>query len=188
MSTINRLHGRGADALLLIDFMNLFDFPGARALGPRAIRAARHAAPLKARANRRRVPCIFVNDNFGEWTHTFTQLVQTCIDRGGTSNAVAEQLTPTAADISILKPRHSAFYGTPLEFLLDELKVNRLIIAGVAADNCVFATAQDAHVRKFRVWVPSNCVAAESLSIERSVLRQMARTLKANTQRYESAR
>jgi len=171
---------------LLIDFMNLFDFQGARALRPRAVRAARNAAALKARAKQRRVPCIFVNDNFGEWKHSFPQLVQTCIDRGGASKAIADLLKPGATDISILKPRHSAFYGTPLEFLLDELEATRLLIAGIAADNCVFATAQDAHVRKFRVWVPSNCVAGESLSIERSVLRHMTRTLKANTQRYET--
>ncbi len=81
MPTIDRTNRREADALLLIDFMNLFDFKGARALRPRAIRAARNAAALKARANQRRVPCIFVNDNFGEWKHTFPQLVQTCIDR-----------------------------------------------------------------------------------------------------------
>jgi nicotinamidase-related amidase len=185
LPTLNRTTKHAADALLLIDFMNLFDFKGARALAPRAIRAARATASLKARANQREVPCIFVNDNFGAWTRSFEQLVQTCIGRGGASETIAHLLEPTAADISILKPRHSAFYGTPLEFLLDELEVTRLVIAGIAADNCVFATAQDAHVRKFKVWIPSNCVAAESPANEQSVLRHMARTLKGETHRYE---
>ena len=36
-------------------------------------------------------------------------------------------------DLSILKPRHSAFYGTPLEFLLDELHVDSLILTGLQA-------------------------------------------------------
>jgi len=170
---------RGADALLLIDFMNLFDFEGAKVLAPRAIRAAHNTAALKANAIETHIPCVFINDNFGEWTRSFDQLVRACIDRGGASETIAQVLQPLTSDISILKPRHSAFYGTPLEFLLDELKVTRLIISGVAADNCVFATAQDAHVRKFKLWVPSNCVAAESLANERSALRHMSRTLKA---------
>ncbi len=176
--------GRTADALLLVDFMNLFGFDGADALAPRAIRAARNTAALRRRAGARGVPCIFANDNFGEWTRSFDQLVQACIGRGGAAESLATLLQPSPSDISILKPRHSAFYGTPLDFLLSELEVTRLIIAGVAADNCVFATAQDAHVRKYRVWVPANCVAAESLANERAALQHMARILKADIRPY----
>ena len=179
MPSLTRTAKRANDALLLVDFMNLFDFDGANMLAPRAIRAARNTATLKASANKKNIPCMFINDNFGEWSRSFDKLVQTCLKRGGASSAIAELLKPIGSDISILKPRHSAFYGTPLEFLLDELGVTRLIISGIAADNCVFATAQDAHVRKFKVWVPSNCVAAESLSNEKAALHHMARTLKA---------
>jgi nicotinamidase-related amidase len=169
-----------AEAVLCVDFMNLFDFAGARALAPRAERAARNTARLKARAAARGIPCIFINDNFGDWTRSFDRLVLACIDRGGASGRIAAVLQPAPGDISILKPRHSAFYGTPLEFLLEELQVASLIITGVAADNCVFATAQDAYVRKFRVRVPGDCVAAESAAIERAALSHMARTLKAD--------
>jgi nicotinamidase-related amidase len=167
-------------ALLLVDFINLLDFEGARRLAPRAIAAARRAARLKARAKRRRVPCIYVNDHFGNWTGTLEELADECRARGGASRELAELLAPGEKDIPVLKPRHSGFYGTPLEFLLEELKARRLIIAGLAADNCVFATAQDAYVRKFEVWVPRDCIAAESAAIERSVLAHMKRTLKAD--------
>jgi nicotinamidase-related amidase len=169
-----------AEAILLVDFMNLFDFAGARALAPRAERAARNTARLKARATATGTPCIFINDNFGDWTRSFDRLVLACVDRGGPAARIANLLQPAPGDISILKPRHSAFYGTPLEFLLEELQVASLIITGVAADSCVFATAQDAHVRKFRVRVPGDCVAGESVAIERAALRHMARTLKAD--------
>ena len=59
----------------------------------------------------------------------------------------------------MLKPRHSAFYGTPLEFLLSELGTNRLVITGLETDQCVLCTAQDAYMRKFSLRVPRNCVA-----------------------------
>jgi nicotinamidase-related amidase len=168
-------------ALLLVDFINLLDFNGASRLAPRAIAAARRTARLKKRIKRRRFPCIYVNDHFGEWTRPFTGLVQACRARGGAASALAGLLAPGEGDIAVLKPRHSGFYGTPLDFLLDELEVRRLIITGVAADNCVFATAQDAYVREFRIWVPRDCVAAESAAVERSALAHMQRTLKADT-------
>jgi len=166
--------------VLLVDFMNLFDCAGADALAPRAERAARNTAKLKARAAATGTPCIFINDNFGEWTRSFDRLVLACIERGGASARIAALLQPAPGDISILKPRHSAFYGMPLEFLLEELQVASLIITGVAADNCVFATAQDAHVRKFSVRVPGDCVAGESPGIESAALRHMERVLKAD--------
>jgi nicotinamidase-related amidase len=80
----------------------------------------------------------------------------------------------------VLKPRHSAFYGTPLQFLLDELKVSRLILTGLSADICIVATAQDAYVRKFKLWVPADCVAADTEEHEAQALALMKRTMKAD--------
>jgi nicotinamidase-related amidase len=80
----------------------------------------------------------------------------------------------------VLKPRHSAFYGTPLEFLLEELKVSSLIVAGLSTDICVFATAQDAYIRKFKVRVPNDCSAADTPGHEAEALDLMQRTMKAD--------
>ena len=178
---------RGA-ALLLVDFINLFDFPDARKLAPRAIRAARATAKLKARAKAAGMPCIYANDNFGRWASEFSALTAECLARKGTSGAIARLLKPAEDDLSVLKPRHSAFYGTPLDFLLEERHVTRLVITGLTADICVFATAQDAYVRKFGVWVPADCVAAATSAYERGALAHMARTLKAATRAAGRAR
>ena len=80
------------------------------------------------------------------------------------------------------RSRNTAFYGTPLEFLLEELQADSLIICGIAADNnCVFFTAADAYVRKFKVWVRANCVASENDAWRVSALKHMKRVLKART-------
>ena len=50
--------------------------------------------------------------------------------------------------------------GTPLEFLLDELGVRELVIAGIAADNCVLFSASDAYLRRYKLWVPRDFVAS----------------------------
>jgi nicotinamidase-related amidase len=126
-------------------------------------------------------PCIYANDNFGDWISEFSTLTRECLQREGASGSIARALQPGTGDLSVLKPRHSAFFGTPLEFLLDELGTTRLIVAGITIDNCVFATAQDAHVRKFDLWIPADCSAGFCAAHERASLAHMARTLKADT-------
>jgi nicotinamidase-related amidase len=74
-------------------------------------------------------------------------------------------------------------YGTPLEFLLEELRVDSLVITGIAADNCVLFTASDAYVRQFKIWVPANCVVAERDAHRRAALSHVNRVLKARTAR-----
>jgi nicotinamidase-related amidase len=167
-------------AFLLVDFINLFDFDDAEKLAPRALRAARHTAQLKARARAAGVPCIYANDNFGEWTSEFSALTRTCLEKPGPASAVTRLLQPQDGDLSVLKPMHSAFYGTPLEFLLDELGIARLVITGVTADICVIATSEDAYMRKYDIWVPSNCVAAVKPSYERTALEHIQRVHKAD--------
>ena len=80
----------------------------------------------------------------------------------------------------MLKPRHSAFYGTPLEFLLSELGTRLLVIAGLETDQCVLCTAQDAYMRKFKLWVPRNCVASRSSARLSAALGFMKANLKAD--------
>jgi nicotinamidase-related amidase len=167
-------------ALLLVDFINPFDFEHSEKLARRALPAARRTAALKSRAHAAGLPCIYANDNFGHWRSEFSRVVEECRKRGGEAREIAGLLAPGPDDYSILKPRHSAFYGTPLEFLLEELEVGALILAGLSTDMCVSATAQDAYVRKFKLWVPADCVAADTQEHEDQALDHMRRTMKAD--------
>lgn len=172
---------RATTVLLLVDFLNFMDFETAGALAPHALRAARRALALKNRMRRARVPVIYANDNFGQWESDIHAIVETCIARGGASRALAQMLAPSPGDRSVLKPRHSAFFGTPLEFLLDDLGAKQLVITGLTADSCVMFTAHDAYLRSFRIWIPSDCVAAHRPQYTRNSLAHMARVLKAST-------
>lgn len=170
----------GERALILVDFINLFDFPHAEKLAARAVEAAKSTAKLKERMKAEGVPCVYANDNFGHWNSEFSKLVGECLAKDGPSATIAKVLKPAPDDYSVLKPRHSAFYESPLGFLLEELEVSSLVVTGLSTDMCVFATAQDAYVRKYRLWIPSDCVAADTAEHEREALDQMARTLKAD--------
>ena len=65
------LHGNVPDeadvALLIVDMVNDFEFPGGDAMFAAALPAAERAADLKRRARLAGVPVIYVNDNFGKW-------------------------------------------------------------------------------------------------------------------------
>ncbi|MDB5806352.1 MAG: isochorismatase (2,3 dihydro-2,3 dihydroxybenzoate synthase)-like protein [Betaproteobacteria bacterium] len=167
--------------LLLVDYMNPLDFPGSEKLAPAALRAARNTRLLRMKLKGRRVPCVFANDNFGRWQSQFDNVVDWCRSKGAASAEIARLLEPERGDISILKPRHSAFYGTPLHFLLEDLKPGYLIVAGVAAESCITFTALDAYLRRYKLWIPEDCVAAESAVLKRRALEHLARVTKAST-------
>jgi nicotinamidase-related amidase len=166
--------------LLLVDFVNPLDFDGAQDLAPSAVSAAKRTAQLRRRLAAHGVKCIYANDNYGMWTSDFDAVWRHCKARGGDSGAIVRALKPRKGDYTVLKPRHSAFYATPLDMLLKQLRCKKLIVTGIAADSCVFFTAMDAYLREYSLWIPVDCVAAESAQARDQALEQMARVLKAD--------
>jgi len=98
--------------LIIIDFFNPNGFSETPRLAGPALVAARRTAALKVRLRRARVPVIYANDNFGQWQSNFSMLVAICKGLSGEAGQIADMLAPRPADWSLLKPRHSAFYGT----------------------------------------------------------------------------
>ncbi|TFZ06652.1 cysteine hydrolase [Ramlibacter henchirensis] len=183
----HRIRGTGTRAtrlpksqrvLLLVDFINAFDFPGGEKLAAPALAAARATAELKQRLREEGVTAIYANDNFGVWQSDFHSQVAGCLGLPGEPGEIARVLYPQADDLTVLKPRHSAFYASPLELLLAEMDTSELVICGLAADMCVQLTAADAFLREYRVWVPSDCTAAETEKAKKTALDYMASVLK----------
>ena len=167
--------------LLMVDFVNPLDFPGADALAPAALAAARATARLRRALSREDTQAIYANDNYGMWHSDFMHLWQRCSRGRGPSAELAQRLRPRRHDYTILKPRHSAFYSTPLDLLLRQLECKQVILTGMATDSCVLASAMDAYLRGYRLWVPSDCVAAENQEVSEQALALMRRVLKADT-------
>lgn len=165
-------------ALLLIDVINDFDFPEADQLLRFAVPMAQKIAALKQRAVAAGVPVIYVNDNFGRWRSDLKAQLEHCTQPGCRGRQVAELLHPTTDDYFVLKPKHSGFYSTTLEPLLDYLGVGKLILTGVATDICVLFTANDAYMRDYKVLVPADCTAANTEQAHANALQQISCTLK----------
>jgi nicotinamidase-related amidase len=179
------LHGNAPDsceaALILIDVINDLEFPTGKRLLKPAVRAARHIAELKVRARALGVPVIYANDNFGRWRSDFSEAVEHCLKDDVLGRPIAELLAPERDDYFVLKPKHSAFFSTVLDTLLEYLKVRRLILTGFAADACVLMSAVDAYLRDFEIYVPRDCVASPLRAQSSAALSYMARVLDANT-------
>lgn len=180
---------RSPRALVLIDFINPLDFPGAEKLAPAALQAAKATLRLRERLDREKVAVVYANDNYGIWQSDFHSLVAQCIARDDTSGEIARLLSPRATDLTLLKPRHSAFYGSPLELLLKEMGTRELILAGIASDICVQMTAADAFLRGFEgVWVPADCTAAETAKAKANALAYMRDVLKCDVRSSRTRR
>ncbi len=164
--------------LLIVDFITALDFPGAEKLAAPALEAARATAALKQRLRAQGVICVYANDNYGVWQSDFHSLVSTCLGLEGAPGEIARLLYPQADDLTILKPRHSAFYASPLELLLAEMDTRELVICGLATDMCVQMTAADAFLREYRVWVPADCTAAQGDAARDAALAYMGSVLK----------
>jgi nicotinamidase-related amidase len=173
---------RSPCVLLLVDFINPLRFEGAQALAEAAWPAAQAAARLKRRLARAGVPAIYANDNYGVWRSDFRQLLAACKRLPGTPGRIARMLAPAPADLALLKPRHSAFYATPLDLLLTQMHARRLVVVGLATDICVQVTATDAHLRGFQVWVPPDCSAAESPRRAQHALHHLAEVFGTRTE------
>lgn len=185
MSAYDNVAANPADtcavALLLIDVINDFEYPGGDKLFEHALPAAQHIAALKRRAQQRHIPVIYVNDNFGKWRAERSQLVRHCLDDGVRGELIVRLLEPGESDYFVLKPQNSGFYKTPLDLLLAYLKAKTLILAGFAGDICVLLTASDAYMRDFRLFIPSDCSASQEPTENEYALRYAARVLDADT-------
>jgi len=173
-----RPEGGGRAAVLALDLITDFAFPD----GPTVRRAlARRAAAIRAllaRARQHRVPVIYANDNLGDWRSDAPALIAHCT-AARPGGSLVRSLQPQAGDEIVLKPRHSAFFGTPLEVLLNDRRVDTLLLTGISAESCVWITACDAHTRGFGLIIPADTLAGASSRGVRATLRSLREVLDA---------
>lgn len=148
---------RARTVFLLVDVINPLDFPGAEVLAPAALQAAPAVGlpgPGAPLLARRR-----------------------CRGPAG-----AQRPRSADGDLTVLKPRHSAFHEAPLDLLLRHIGARQRVVTGCATDLCVQVSAMDAFVRGCRLWVPADTCAAESTAHHAAALAWMERALKCHVQ------
>ncbi|MDX1428811.1 MAG: cysteine hydrolase, partial [Rhodothermales bacterium] len=149
-------------AVLVIDMLNDY-FRDGPLVGQRE-RLVRNINALVHDARARACPVIWVRQEFApDLSDAFLVMRKhdIHITIAGTSGALLlDELDRDPADYEVVKKRYSAFHGTRLESLLEEMAVRTLVIAGINTHACVRMAAIDAYQRDYEVIVARNCVAS----------------------------
>jgi nicotinamidase-related amidase len=162
-------------ALVVIDMINAYDFPDAEKVVP----SAEEAVPVIEEAiEHHDGPVIYVNDNFGHWRSHRDQLVEEALD--GRQPELVEPIKPADDALFVVKARHSIFYQTPLEYLLNQEDVGTLILTGQVTEQCILYSALDAYIRHFGVRVPPDAVAHIHEELAGAALQMMERNMSAD--------
>ena len=84
------------------------------------------------------------------------------LEKGSWSTAIVDELDWDESDIFVDKYRVSGFWDTPLDSILRNQQLTTLMFAGVNADQCVFATMQDARCVGYDTILLTDCIATAS--------------------------
>ena len=126
-----------------------------------------------------------MNDNFGRWQSDFRTVIDHVLREDTRGKPIAQLLAPDENDYFVLKPKHSAFFSTTLDVLLDYLRAKTLIMTGLAGNICVLFSANEAYMRDFDLVVPRDCIASNTNQENEHALDQMSKVLKADTRAAE---
>ncbi|MFC0274869.1 isochorismatase family cysteine hydrolase [Metabacillus herbersteinensis] len=165
-------------ALLIIDMINNFKFENGTVLAERANDIAQPIYQLKKEMKKGELPIVYINDHYDLWQANYEKIAQKCTN--SLSQPIIDLLYPENDDYFLIKPKHSAFYGTALNTLLYSLGVQTLIITGIAGNICVLFTANDAYMREYSLIVPSDCITSNDIKDNEYALTMMKNVLKAS--------
>jgi nicotinamidase-related amidase len=167
-------------ALLIIDMINDFNFTEGQTLAVKTKRILAPILKLKSDFYKKELPVIYINDHYNLWQADFEKIIDYCSNEK--SSEIINKISPKKNhDYFLIKPKHSAFYGTALHTLLQQLKVESLVLTGIAGNICVLFTANDAYMREYDLIVPEDCVASNSDEDNEYALTMMKNVLRAET-------
>lgn len=151
-------------ALIINDMENDFVDEKGALLVEKAAECVEPIKKLKAKMKKEGAPIIYVCDTHFKGDQEFDKWGAHTVDGTWGAQVIAE-LKPDDHDYVIKKWRYSAFFATPLDMLLRQLKVDTLVLTGVLTDVCIQHTAADAYYRGYKTIVPRNCT--ETITEER---------------------
>jgi nicotinamidase-related amidase len=168
-----------ATAVLVIDMLNTYAHPDADELATSVAEVIDPITRLISAARERDdVELIYVNDNRGDFSAGRDELVRAALQ--GEHPELVEPIVPGAGCTFLTKVRHSAFYATPLDYLLGRLETGRIVLAGQVTEQCILYSALDGYIRHLEVVVPPNAVAHIFPKLGEAALKMMQRNMGAD--------
>jgi nicotinamidase-related amidase len=165
-------------ALVVVDMLNAYEHEDAEPLK----RSVREVLPTIAELVERAdghddVELVYVNDVYGHWNAGRAELVERVL--ASDARDLVEPIVPPEDAFFIVKARHSIFYQTPVEHMLRQQGVSKLVLTGQVTEQCILYSALDAYIRHIEVAVPRDAVAHIHEDLAEAALRMMEINMRA---------
>ncbi|HEX7299895.1 MAG TPA: isochorismatase family cysteine hydrolase [Solirubrobacteraceae bacterium] len=165
-------------ALIVVDMLNAYEHDDAEPLMESVREVLPTMADLVERAHHSDdVELVYVNDVYGHWNAGRAELVERVL--ASEARDLVEPIVPPEEAIFIVKARHSIFYQTPVEYMLRQMGVGKVILVGQVTEQCILYSALDAYIRHIEVAVPRDAVAHIHEDLAEAALRMMEINMRA---------
>ncbi|MBI2090219.1 MAG: isochorismatase family protein [Deltaproteobacteria bacterium] len=95
---------------------------------------------------------------FGRWHGKNTRSNEDLKEEWTKGNEIVEEIAPRDGDIIVRKQKPSAFFGTPLTSMLNEVHADTVLVTGCTTSGCVRASVIDAFSYNYKVSIVEECV------------------------------
>jgi len=164
-------------ALLIVDMNRAFVGKGAPLEVPRAVEILPRIKSLLETCRKRGMPVIHVSHAFrkdgrdrGYMYEFWPVLKQGALEEGAPGTEIHPDIAPVAGESVITKHRYNAWFGTDLDIVVRNLKVDTLIICGTTTDRCTGLTAYEAFMRDYKVVFPDDANATFQDEVHRGMI------------------
>jgi nicotinamidase-related amidase len=163
--------------LLIVDMITDYAYPDAEAVEPSVERALPGIVRARDAADAAGVPVVYANDLAGDWRCSRETGVRRALD--GRRPDLVRPIVPRPDDVFFFKGQHSAFYGTPLEHMLDRMETRQVVLTGQVTEQCIIYSALDAYVRDYEIVVLQDAIAALDEDLGAASVEMMRRNMSA---------
>jgi len=167
-------------AVIVVDMVK--EFVTGKFGSERAVKCAKNIEKLIKIAREKGWQVIFTKDVHLPGDFEFRVWGEHCI-AGTEGTELVFETKPE--DIIIEKMRYDAFFNTPLDTILRNLGVKKIILAGISTDICVQHTAAGAFYRNYEIAICEECTESIDEETKQQALEYMKRVYGAKVIKLE---
>ncbi len=123
-----------------------------------------HIAMLLEEARKKHLPIFFTTGHgeedsvaFGRWHGKNSRGTEDFDDLAKKGNDIVKEIAPVKGEVVVRKQKPSAFFGTPLMSMLNEVHADTVLVTGTTTSGCVRASVIDAFSFNYNVAVVEEC-------------------------------
>lgn len=148
-------------ALLIIDMVYDFTDPNGLVFYPQNKEVLPRIKKVLEECRKKDILTIFLRHSYrkNKFDKNLINMRPNCIEGTGGDEIDSMLEVNEDKDYVIKKRRYSGFFGTDLDLVLRENKIQNVIITGTKTNCCIRATVTDAYYLDYNVHVVSDCVA-----------------------------